>query len=883
MNGNEIRKRFLDYFEDRGHKKIKSSSLVPQDDPTLLFTNAGMVPLKRLFLNQEKRSYTRAVSCQKCVRAGGKHNDLENVGYTARHHTFFEMLGNFSFGDYFKKEAISLAWEFITKEMGISEKKLWITIHHDDNEALDIWIDDIGISQERIVKMGDKDNFWSMGDTGPCGPCSEIHFDQGPETGCRTKDCKLGCDCDRFLELWNLVFMQYNRAENGQLTPLPKPSIDTGMGVERIAAVLQGVQSNYDTDIFKPIISAISDFSGVPYGQDKKTDVSIKVISDHARAGAFLIADGIMPSNEGRGYVLRRIIRRALRHGKFLNIKGPFLSRIVVPVIESMGDVYPELPNARSYIQKVILNEETRFSETLDNGLNLLNEEVEKLKKLNLKEFPGSVMFKLYDTFGFPIDIVTDTVRAIGLSIDKKGFDLAMKEQRRRSRKAWKGSGESEISGTYQYLSAKGIKTIFLGYEQQKIDTKIIAIIDGKKIIDTAHNGMDVDIVVKETPFFGSSGGQMGDQGVITGQNGLLIKVKDVFKIPDNLIIHKCHIEKGGINKGDLITMAYDTMTRARTAANHTATHLLHAALHSIIGDHAKQQGSMVSSKRLRFDFTHFSKLSRNELIEIENLVNQKICENIPINTEIMDMDQAVKTGATALFEEKYGDKVRVVDIKKFSRELCGGTHVTRTGDIGFFKLVSESSVASGIRRIEALTGLDALEYIRKMEDREIAMANLLKISPDNFENRLQNILTRQKKIEKEIISLKTALTSGNSGNILDNMEIIDDVKVLIQKVEEVTNAGDLRDMADKIKDKIKSGIIILAAEANGKAILIAGVTKDMTKRFHAGIIIKSVAKDVAGSGGGRPDMAQAGGTKPENIDMALKNAKEAIKAMITA
>lgn len=883
MNGNEIRKRFLDYFEERGHTKIKSSSLVPQDDPTLLFTNAGMVPFKRLFLNQEKRSYTRGVSCQKCVRAGGKHNDLENVGYTARHHTFFEMLGNFSFGDYFKKKAISLAWEFITKEMGISEEKLWITIHHDDDEALDIWTDDIGISRERIVKMGDKDNFWSMGDTGPCGPCSEIHFDQGAKTGCRTKDCRLGCECDRFLELWNLVFMQYNRDENGRLTPLPKPSIDTGMGVERIAAVLQGVQSNYDTDIFKPIISAISDFSGVPYGQDEKTDVSIKVISDHARASAFLIADGIMPSNEGRGYVLRRIIRRALRHGRFLNIKGVFLSRIVNSVIDSTGDIYPELPNARSYIQNVILNEETRFSETLDNGLNLLNEEVEKLKKLNLKEFPGSVMFKLYDTFGFPTDIVTDTVRAIGLSIDNKGFDQAMKEQRQRSRRAWKGSGESEISGTYQYLSAKGVKTIFLGYEQQKVDTKIIAIIDGEKIIDTAHNGMDVDIVVKETPFFGASGGQMGDQGVITGQNGLLIKVRDVFNVPDGLIIHKCHIEKGIINKGDMITMAYDTMTRGRVAANHTATHLLHAALRTIIGEHAKQQGSMVSSERLRFDFTHFSRLSREELVEIEDLVNQKICENIPINTEIMDMEQAVKTGATALFEEKYGDKVRVVDIKEFSKELCGGTHVTRTGDIGFFKLVSEGSVASGIRRIEALTGGDALNYIRKMEDREIAMADLLKISPDNFENRLKNILERQKKLEKEIMALKTALSSGNSGNILDNMEIIDNVNVLIQKVEGVANAGDLRDMVDKIKDKIKSGIIILAAMADEKAILIAGVTKDMTKRFHAGTIIKSVAKDVGGSGGGRPDMAQAGGTKPGNIDMALKKAKEDIKAMITA
>ena len=883
MNGNEIRKRFLDYFEERGHTKIKSSSLVPQDDPTLLFTNAGMVPFKRLFLNQEKRSYTRGVSCQKCVRAGGKHNDLENVGYTARHHTFFEMLGNFSFGDYFKKKAISLAWEFITKEMGISEEKLWITIHHDDDEALDIWTDDIGISRERIVKMGDKDNFWSMGDTGPCGPCSEIHFDQGAKTGCRTKDCRLGCECDRFLELWNLVFMQYNRDENGRLTPLPKPSIDTGMGVERIAAVLQGVQSNYDTDIFKPIISAISDFSGVPYGQDEKTDVSIKVISDHARASAFLIADGIMPSNEGRGYVLRRIIRRALRHGRFLNIKGVFLSRIVNSVIDSTGDIYPELPNARSYIQNVILNEETRFSETLDNGLNLLNEEVEKLKKLNLKEFPGSVMFKLYDTFGFPTDIVTDTVRAIGLSIDNKGFDQAMKEQRQRSRRAWKGSGESEISGTYQYLSAKGVKTIFLGYEQQKVDTKIIAIIDGEKIIDTAHNGMDVDIVVKETPFFGASGGQMGDQGVITGQNGLLVKVRDVFNVPDDLIIHKCHIEKGIINKGDMITMAYDTMTRGRVAANHTATHLLHAALRTIIGEHAKQQGSMVSSERLRFDFTHFSRLSREELVEIEDLVNQKICENIPINTEIMDMEQAVKTGATALFEEKYGDKVRVVDIKEFSKELCGGTHVTRTGDIGFFKLVSEGSVASGIRRIEALTGGDALNYIRKMEDREIAMADLLKISPDNFENRLKNILERQKKLEKEIMALKTALSSGNSGNILDNMEIIDNVNVLIQKVEGVANAGDLRDMVDKIKDKIKSGIIILAAMADEKAILIAGVTKDMTKRFHAGTIIKSVAKDVGGSGGGRPDMAQAGGTKPGNIDMALKKAKEDIKAMITA
>ena len=884
MKASEIRRAFLDFFHDRGHTVVKSSSLVPHDDPTLLFTNAGMVQFKRCFLGEEDRGYTRATSSQKCMRAGGKHNDLENVGQTARHHTFFEMLGNFSFGDYFKKEAIEFAWDFLVGVLELPPEKLYATVHEGDRE-LDIGPDDEARSywarylpQDRILAFPTKDNFWAMGDTGPCGPCSEILIDQGEEMGCGRPDCAPGCDCDRYLELWNLVFMQFNRKEDGSFEPLPKPSIDTGMGLERIAAVVQQVPSNYDTDLFTPIISYIEKISGHAHGKDPEKDVSIKVIADHSRAAAFLICDGILPSNEGRGYVLRRVIRRALRHGRFLGLDKPFLHKTVVAVMESMKDAYPELLESKSFITRVVLNEEERFTETLDYGLRLLNNEIKRLEELGEKTIPGDLIFKLYDTYGFPIDIITDLARAKGFDVDHAGFEKRMEIQREQSRKHWKGSGERELAPAYRKLGARGVKTAFLGYERLEAKSKVVALVKDGELIDKAGAGEKVELVTEETPFYGESGGQVGDKGIIKGDN-FLMHVVDTLKLPGDLIVHIGEIKEGTISPGDEVELMVDRELREDTARNHTATHLLHAALRQVLGDHVKQAGSLVSPKGFRFDVTHFAAITEEEIKKIERIVNERIRQNIPLETRIMTMEEAVKAGAIALFEEKYGEKVRLVQIADVSKELCGGTHTSRTGDIGLFVIVNETSVAAGVRRIEAVTGKEAVAFVQKQRDTIHEVCGLVKTNPQELSSRISQLLEQQKKLEKELEALKASLSSKKTFDLMDRVQEIKGLKVLVSEVE-ADSPKILREMMDRLKQKIKSGVVILGARSNGKVMLIAGVTEDLTSRISASDLIKKMAAMVGGGGGGRPDMAQAGGSKPEKLSEALDASIKLVEEM---
>ncbi len=875
MTGAEIRKKFFEYFRSRAHQVVRSSSLVPADDPTLLFTNAGMVQFKRVFMGEEKRSYSRAVTAQKCLRAGGKHNDLENVGYTARHHTFFEMLGNFSFGDYFKAEAIEYAWELLVNGYGLPVEKLWVSVYLDDNEAYDIWHDRIGVPESRIVRLGKKDNFWAMGDTGPCGPCSEILIDRGKKFGCGRPECAVGCDCDRYLEIWNLVFMQFNRDETGKMTPLPKPSIDTGMGLERIAAVIQGAATNYETDLFMPIINRIESLSGRRLGGDKASDVAMKVIADHSRAAAFLVGDGVLPSNEGPGYVLRRILRRAIRYGRNISLVKPFLHETVAAVFETMQSQYPELAEARALITNVIKNEEMRFSETLDNGLKLLHETLDRMRKENRRVIGGEVMFKLYDTYGFPVDIVKDVVRDMDLDLDMEGFNAAMEQRRKESRTI---SAFSNISGAYREFIAGLEKPVeFVGYDRLSCEAPVLLLVVNGVAVETASSGQAVEIVTETTPFYAASGGQVGDSGRITAK-GFEIEIIDTVKDPTGLIIHKGKVISGTVRKGDSVSLSVDAEKRRATAANHTATHLLHAALRRILGEHVRQAGSHVGPDRLRFDFTHFSQIDRNTLERIETLVNDRIQENIAVSTEEMPADEAFQTGAMALFEEKYGDRVRVVTLDTFSKELCGGTHATRTGDIGFLKILGESSVASGVRRIEALTGRAALSYIQSVTGLLSEIANLLKERPEALYARVQNLLAHQRSLEKELEGLKLKIAAASAAHLEDDTQSVNGIRVISKRVEAQTPAA-LRDLADRFKDRVQSGVVVLGATAGGKALLIAVVTKDLLDRYHAGRIIKSIAAEVGGSGGGRPDMAQAGGTKPENLDKALEKVFSLIEA----
>ncbi len=887
MKASEIRTAFLKFFEDRNHTTVKSSSLVPHDDPTLLFTNSGMVQFKRTFLGEEHRPYSRAASSQKSARAGGKHNDLENVGRTARHHTFFEMLGNFSFGDYFKKDAVDYAWDFLTNVMGLPPDKLYATIHEGDREmnlgpdeeARALWAKYLPL--ERILTFPTKDNFWSMGDTGPCGPCSEILIDQGPAMGCGAPECKPGCDCDRYLELWNLVFMQFNRREDGILEPLPKPSIDTGMGLERIAAVIQKVPSNYDTDLFAPMREKVAELTGYRYGTDPEKDVSVKVIADHSRAAAFLIGDGILPSNEGRGYVLRRVVRRALRHGRFLGLDRPFLHEVAVSVMLAMQDAYPELLENRNFITRVILHEEQRFNETLDHGLSLLQDEIKKLRAEGKKVVPGALIFKLYDTFGFPIDIITDMARDIDLEADEAGFNELMEKQREQSRLHWKGSGEREISEAYRQLGIRGISTKFVGHESLEAQSTIAALVREGQALSEVTDGMDVEVVTLQTPFYGAAGGQVGDVGEIVSSHGKIVVV-DTHKLPGDIFVHIGKVQGGPFKVGDAVSLKVDARARQDTALHHTATHILHAVLRTVLGDHVKQAGSLVGPDRLRFDFTHFAPLTSGEIQEIEKRVNAEIRRNADLQVEVMDLEQALKTGAMALFEEKYGDRVRVVEIPGFSQELCGGTHTHRTGDIGLFVIVQEMGIAAGVRRIEALAGHRALDYMGTQRAALLNVAAMLKTGPQDVADRVEKLVAQQRQVERELESLKASLTSKRSQDLLEAVEDWNGCKVLVTSVE-TDDPKVLREMNDRFKDRLKSGIIVLGAAHEQKAFLLAGVTPDLTQKIRAGDLIREIAKEVGGSGGGRPDMAQAGGNRPEGLTGALDRAKAIIREKLQA
>ncbi len=879
MTGDEIRNKFLEYFKKHNHRIIRSSSLVPSDDPTLLFTNAGMVQFKRTFLGEEKRSYVRAATSQKCVRAGGKHNDLENVGYTARHHTFFEMLGNFSFGDYFKEKGIEFAWDLLVNGYNLPTEDLWVSIYLDDDEAYNIWRKNIGVSEDRIVRFGKKDNFWSMGDTGPCGPCSEILIDRGEEFSCNSPDCKVGCKCNRYLEIWNLVFMQYSRDASGKMTPLPRPSIDTGMGLERIASLVQNVPTNFDTDLILPIIKKIETLSEKRLGESSQTDIAMKVIADHSRASAFLIGDGILPSNEGRGYVLRRIMRRAIRYGRNIGLDKPFLHETAEVVFDIMKPAYPELSDAADFITSVIKNEEVRFSETLDNGLKLLNDSLSDIQAKNLKEVPGHMIFKLYDTYGFPVDIIKDVVRDKGMTLDITGFNEAMEIQRTKSRSVTTFSG---VSDAYKKLSAKGIKSGFVGYDTLSCTSKVLVMVENGNEVVEAGPGTDIEIVTDITPFYAESGGQAGDTGKITGGNdnqGVDVAITSTIKDSTGIIIHKGKIISGHIKKGEEVTLSVDKTRRNATACNHTATHILHYALRNVLGAHVKQAGSLVAPDRFRFDFTHFSQVDGDALNRIETLVNNRIRENVLVEIKEMDAEEAFKSGAMALFEEKYGDRVRVVSLASFSKELCGGTHTGRTGDIGLFKITGESSVASGIRRIEALTGEAALEYIQKTSKIVQETARLIKEKPEDIAKRVDKILTGYKSIEKEMEKLKANLAAAKAGGTEEDIRSINGVKILAKKVA-VDKPAALRELADRLKEKIKSGIVVLGSVSGSKVLLIVVVTKDLTNRFNAGSIVKQVAAIVGGGGGGRPDMAQAGGTMPEKLDQALEKAYEIVEKM---
>jgi alanyl-tRNA synthetase len=874
MTGAELREKFLRFFEERSHTRLPSSSLVPSGDATLLFTNAGMVQFKGVFTGDEKRPYNRATTAQKCLRVSGKHNDLENVGHTARHHTFFEMLGNFSFGDYFKQDAIAFGWEFLTGIVGLPKNQLHVTIYKDDDEAERIWRKVLGTGSNPIIRLGEKDNFWSMGDTGPCGPCSEIHIDQGEHMECPDPDnCGPDCDCDRFLELWNLVFMQYDRDASGKMTPLPKPSIDTGLGLERLTAVVEGVRSNWESDLFRPVINQVEELSGKSCAGQDLDSIAIRVIADHSRAAAFLIADGILPSNEGRGYVLRRILRRALRYGKYIGLNEPFLYDSAGVVVKIMSEAYPELTANAVLIDKVIRNEEERFLETLARGLVLFEEEAAKVRADGGKTLPGKVVFRLYDTFGFPPDLTADMAREAGLFMDQAGFDTEMGHQKQMARQSWEGM-HGEDASVVKSILEEGTASDFTGYDTLEDSGTIKVIIKDGEQVTEAKPGDQVEIVTDRTPFYGESGGQVGDHGIIS-RNGSEMEVEDTLRPFPSLIIHKGVVKSGVLRVSDVVDLRVHGKPRRATMANHSATHLLQWALREVLGDHVKQSGSLVEPGRLRFDFTHFSAITPEELARVEDLVNDKVLENSEVTSKSMPVGEALKLGATALFGEKYGDTVRMVSIGDFSKELCGGTHSHRTGDIGLFKITSEGGIAAGVRRIEAVTGPGALEYVRSLEEEIAGISERLRGSRGELVRKLEKLLEEKRGKDRDIELLKAKLASGKTTDLLEGVREVKGVRVLTRLLEDVSNPKDLRDYADRVKDKLGSGVALLAAKTDGKALLIALVTKDLTNRFHAGNIAKRAAVEVGGSGGGRPDMAQAGGPEVDAIDRALKSLDE--------
>ncbi|MBI3777587.1 MAG: alanine--tRNA ligase [Gammaproteobacteria bacterium] len=854
MKSTEIRKRFLDYFQRHGHTVVPSSSLVPGNDPTLLFTNAGMVQFKEVFLGQEKRPYVRAVSSQRCVRAGGKHNDLENVGYTARHHTFFEMLGNFSFGDYFKREGIEYAWEFLTREMKLPPERLWVTVYKDDDEAADIWLKELKVDPKRFSRLGEASNFWQMGDTGPCGPCSEIFYDHGAQIPGGPPGSP-DEDGDRYVEIWNLVFMQFNRDAKGVLTPLPKPSVDTGMGLERIAAVQQGVHSNYQIDLFQHLIHAVAEVTGAAERQNH----SLNVVADHIRAAAFLITDGVLPSNEGRGYVLRRIIRRAIRHGHRLGARETFFYKLVAPLCREMGDAYPELNSARPQIERVLRQEEDRFNETLEQGLKILDEDLVRLKDDTI---PGEIIFKLYDTYGFPTDLTRDVALERNLKLDMAGFEREMEAQRERARAA--------SSFKAADLSAVTVDkpTQFTGYERLSDASKVLQITRAADLAraDFLREGEEGNVVLDRTPFYAESGGQVGDRG--------LLRVGDaVFRVQDTqkhgqVHVHQGRVEKGQFRVGDNVMAEVDATLRRAIMLNHSATHLMHKALRDVLGPHVQQKGSLVDDQHTRFDFSHFSPVTPEQIAEIERCVNEQILLNQDTRSRVMDMDSARAEGAMALFGEKYGTEVRVLNIGD-SVELCGGTHVRRTGDIGLFKITSESGVASGVRRIEAVTGPGVLAYLYERENSLRETAAILRASPEEVPRKVEQLTQRLKGLEKELDQLRAKLASGGSKDLAAEAREVKGIKVLATRLDGMDAKG-LREVLDKLKDKLAPAAIVLASVVDDKVTLIAGVTKDLAGRLHAGELVNQVAAGVGGKGGGRPDMAQAGGTNPAGLGAAL-------------
>ena len=877
MNGNIIRQKFLDYFAGHGHTVVESSSLVPKDDPTLLFTNAGMVQFKTVFMGEDRRDYVRATTSQRCVRAGGKHNDLENVGYTARHHTFFEMLGNFSFGDYFKEDAIRYAWDFLITELGLPPEQLWVSVYEEDDEACLLWEKVEGLLPGRIVRMGEKDNFWAMGDTGPCGPCSEIHIDQGVEAGCGRPDCALGCDCDRFLELWNLVFMQFNRTADGLMTRLPKPSIDTGMGLERVAAVLQGKINNYDSDLFHPIINRLEGLSGRTYGQDLADTTAMRVIADHARATAFLVADGVFPANEGRGYVLRRIMRRAVRFGRNLGLDKPFMDEVTATVVVTMAHAYPHLLDAVELLKKVVVNEEERFRETLENGLLLLDEEIGRIGEDSDPVIAGDFIFRLYDTYGFPMDIVRDISLEKKIGFDEAGFHVAMEQQRAKSRASWKGDGVKLREQGVKDLVDSGAKAEFIGYDQLDVKVRVQALLsaEGLEVAEIAC-GSEGRLFVLATPFYAESGGQAGDIGTVRWPGGHG-RILGTVTGADGIILHHLRVEEGALRIGQEIELAVAQGERGDTAANHTSTHLLQAAMREILGDHVKQSGSLVTPERLRFDFTHFTPLSLEEIRRIEQRVNEKIRENLVINTQVLSRDEAIQQGATALFGEKYGDQVRVVSAGDFSKELCGGTHVAATGSIGLFKILSENGIASGVRRIEALTGRAALEYIQGMGQREQELCQALNVRPEGIQDKFKSLVMVQKQLEKQVADLAARLASTDLEDLFRSPVEVNGIKVIAAKIA-LESPQTLREVGDRVRDHMGSGVAVLGGVIKDKVALLAIVSHDLTDKISAGVLVGKVAAMVGGKGGGRADMAQAGGPMIDKLSGAIGAVPECVR-----
>ena len=855
MKSAEIRDRFLTYFEEKGHTRVDSSSLVPDNDPTLLFTNAGMVQFKEAFLGLEKRAYQRATTSQRCVRAGGKHNDLENVGYTARHHTFFEMLGNFSFGDYFKRDAIAYAWEFLTVELGLPADKLWVTVHKDDKEAEDIWLKEVGVSAERFSHMGDKDNFWTMGDTGPCGPCSEIFYDHGADVPGGPPGSP-DDDLDRYIEIWNLVFMQYDQQADGTRLPLPKPSVDTGMGLERLSAVLQHVHSNYEIDLFQALIKSAATLTGC---KDLENN-SLRVIADHIRSAAFLISDGVMPSNEGRGYVLRRIIRRALRHGNKLGSEGTFFYGLVAELAVQMGEAYPELVARKGMIEKVLRLEEEQFAKTLDKGLIILNEEISQLTGTVI---PGSVAFKLYDTYGFPIDLTADIARERQLTVDEAGFDIEMQRQRKRSQET------SDFGVKTDQVFELGVTTEFTGYEHLSGTSDITAILVDQNPSQSVATGTAAVLVLNRTPFYAESGGQAGDTGTITCGSSVF-KVSGTLKNGDNHL-HLGQVVSGTFKVGDAIESEVDRLVRAATARHHSATHLIHAALREILGTHVQQKGSLVDASKLRFDFTHIEGLTGDILGQVEDRVNAQILENTPVTTTLMSLEDAKAQGAMALFGEKYSADVRVLAMGSngFSTELCGGTHVERTGDLGFVKILSESGIAAGIRRIEAVAGRLAQVHVRETEQTLSVIQRKLKGSQSNIVTKVEELFSTNKQLEKDIEQLKQQLASAKSGDLLSQAQHIGGVAYLGVFMDQVDAKG-LRDLADQMKQKLGRSVVMAVGETDGKVQLVVGVSKDLLSVYNAGRLVNTFAAHVGGKGGGKPDMAMAGGTNPAGIQNAI-------------